>query len=79
MATSEHTTTGIAPAVNDIIAGLVIVAAYVTRFGVITEGTGAWWHVPLFVTTDFLLPLLGGVWLLGVPVWQLYQRLDDSE
>jgi hypothetical protein len=70
MATSEAYTAGIIPAVNDLVAIVAVVGAYITRFGVLAEGASAWWHLPLFLTTDFLLPLLAGVWFVGVPVYR---------
>lgn len=78
MAMSEQrvSTEGMAPAVNDIVAGLVIIAAYVTRYGVIGEGVaGEWWLLPLILTTDLLLPLLGAIWLLLVPTYSVYRRI----
>ena len=78
MAATNPTTRGVVPAVNDIVAALVILGAYVVRIGMVAEETRwAWWHAGLFTVTDVLLPLLAGVWLLGVPVWSVYCRLDD--
>lgn len=77
MVTSEHTA-GMVPAVNDIVAGFAVLGAYVTRYGVVAEGVPTtWWHAPLLVTTDLLLPLLGAVWLLAMPTWALYQRVEE--
>lgn len=74
MATSESYTAGIMPAVNDLVAIVAVLGAYVTRFGVVAEGVESWWHLPLFLTTDAVLPLLAGAWFVGVPlyrtVWQ---------
>ena len=78
MATSETrlSTEGMVPAVNDLVAGLAIIGAYVTRYGVIAEGVaGEWWLLPLILTTDLLLPLLGGIWLLLVPTYSVYRRI----
>ena len=76
MTTTETHTEGIAPAVNDLLAGGVVGAAYVTRYAVLAEQVErAWWHLPLFLATDLLIPLLGAVWLLAVPTWMLYQRV----
>jgi hypothetical protein len=44
----------------------------VTRFGTVAEGQSP--GLLLEVTTDLLLPLLGAVWLLVVPMWTLYER-----
>jgi hypothetical protein len=74
MATSEHPTAGLMPATNDLLAFVAVVGAYITRFGVLAEGAMAWWYLPLVLTTDMLLPLLGGLWLVGVPLWQVWQR-----
>jgi hypothetical protein len=72
MATSDYTTAGIMPAVNDIVAVLAIAGAYVTRFGTVAEGEPP--GILLEVTTDLLLPLCGAVWLLVVPMWTLWER-----
>jgi hypothetical protein len=72
MATTEHTA-GIMPAVNDIVAGVAIAFAYVVRFGTVAEGQAA--GLPLRVTTDLLLPLIGAVWLLVVPTYQVCQKV----
>jgi hypothetical protein len=72
MATSEHTA-GLVPAVNDLLAATVILGVYIVRFGTVDEGVAP--GLPLRVTTDLLLPLLGGVWLLAVPTVQVVQRL----
>jgi len=72
------TTTGMVPAVNDLIAGIAILGAYVTRYGVIAEGIdGGWWLIPLILTTDLILPILGAIWLLAVPTWSLYRRIES--
>ena len=76
MATSEaHTTRGIMPSVNDLVAGMCVFFAYVTRFGIVESGSEGWHMALLVVTTDFLLPLLGACWLLALPTWQLYNRM----
>jgi len=63
---------GVMPTANDIVAALVVFFVYVTRFGLISEGGRA----PCFlvVTTDFVLPVLAGAWLLVVPAWQVWRR-----
>jgi hypothetical protein len=73
MATTESYGAGLMPATNDLAALLAICGAYITRFGVVAEGVAAWWHLPLVVTTDLLLPVLAGVWLLVVPVYQVWE------
>lgn len=80
MATSERrlATEGLAPASNDIIASVAIVGAYIARFGTIAEGVaGDPWLIPLVVTTDFLLPVLGAVWMLMIPAWSIYRRIES--
>jgi hypothetical protein len=79
MAATNPTTRGVVPAVNDIVAALVILGAYVVRIGIVAEGTGwAWWHLGLFAVTDVVLPILAGVWLLGVPVYSVWKRVDEE-
>ena len=71
-------TTGMMPAVNDLIAGAVVLGAYITRYGTIAEGVaGEWWLIPLILTTDLVLPLLGAIWILAVPTWSLYRRIES--
>lgn len=79
MATSERriSTNGFMPAVNDIVAFGAMFGAYVVRFGTVAEGiSGEMWLIPLILTTDLVLPILGAIWLLGVPVYQMYRRLQ---
>jgi len=73
--TTEHGyTAGLIPAVNDLAAGISICGAYITRFGLLAEGVAStWWHLPLLLTTDLILPVLAAVWLLGVPVWKVWK------
>ncbi len=71
MATTNRYTAGIIPATNDIIGAVAVVGTYITRFGLVAEGVEpAWWHLPLLLTTDMLLPLLAGLWFVGVPVFR---------
>lgn len=66
-------TPGMLPTINDLAAGLAILLVYVTRFGTVTEGVAA--PPYLTVTTDLLLPLLGALWLLVVPTYQVIQKV----
>jgi len=71
----ESGDSGVVPPTNDLVAAVVIVATYISRFGVLAEGAGgSWWHAPLLVTTDVVLPLAAGLWLLVVPVWSVWTR-----
>ena len=54
---------------------MVVAFAYVVRFGTLAEGQAA--GLPLRVTTDLLLPLIGAVWLLVVPTYQVYKKVCD--
>jgi len=72
MATSNHTQ-GFLPTVNDTVAILAIMGVYLTRFGVVAEGQSA--NFLLQLTTDFLLPLFGAMWLLAVPTYQVYRKV----
>lgn len=78
MATTNPHTAGLLPATNDLLAFLVLAGVYLTRIGVVAEGvTPGWWLAPLYLTTDLLLPLLAGLWVLGVPVWQVWTRCRE--
>lgn len=77
MATSNSYTRGLMPAVNDLLAVAVVLSVYVVRFGTVAEGVEpSLALVPLYLTTDLLLPLLGATWLLAMPTVQLWQRLQ---
>jgi len=75
MATRNHHTAGLLPAVNDIVAILAISGVYLTRFGMLAEGVEPGLvHLPLLLTTDLVLPVAAAAWLLAVPVWQVVTR-----
>jgi hypothetical protein len=58
-------TAGVVPAINDVVAGVILVGVYLVRIGYVAEGmTGPWY---LAVMTDVVVPLLAAVWLLVVP------------
>jgi len=76
MTTEEHTTRGVVPSVNDLTAGLVVLLTYAIRVGVVEEGREGYHVALLYLTTDFVLPLLAGVWLLALPTWQLYRKVS---
>lgn len=68
---------GVVPPTNDLVAGLVILGTYITRYGILAEGVeGVWWHVPLILTTDLVIPLAAALWLLVVPVWTVWKRYE---
>lgn len=70
-------TRGVVPSVNDIVAGLAVTGAYVTRFGVVAEGVSGPWLLPLYLTTDVVLPILGAIWLLALPGYALWHRVNE--
>jgi len=70
---SELHTGGFMPTVNDLVAGVAVIGAYVTRYGVLAEGQTP--SLLLQFSTDLLIPLLGAVWLLAVPVCQVVQKV----
>lgn len=78
MATSERPgyTAGFMPAVNDLLAVGVVFALYVTRWGLLAEGESAGLFIQF--TADFLVPVLGAVWLLAVPTLSLYERIGSE-
>lgn len=71
MTAAEHTA-GVVPAVNDLLAGLIIVALYVVRVGAVAEPGGAW--LGLRLVADVVVPVLAAVWLLVVPTYRVYRR-----
>ena len=82
MATSERTesaqaiNTGIVPSLNGLVAAAVILGTYVTRYGVVYEGVDAGvWLLPLYLTTDLILPVLAAAWLLGLPTAMLAEKI----
>lgn len=78
MAAVEPHTSGILPATNDLIAGAAVLGAYITRFGALAEGVGpSPWLLPLYLTTDLLLPLLGALWFVAVPMYRVYQNYQE--
>ena len=78
MATTEHVehTAGVIPSVNDLVAGGVILLTYAIRVGVVEEGRESPLYLGLYATTDVILPLLAGLWLLAVPTYHLWCRVQ---
>lgn len=66
---------GPVPSVNDLMAILVIGAAYLVRIGTLGEPG---WHAPwwLTITTDLLLPSMAGAWLFVVATMVAISRLE---
>lgn len=77
MATTDTHTAGIAPSINDLVATVAILGAYLVRVGTVVEATSAAWVWPLVLVTDVVLPLLAAVWLLVVPTYSVVTRIRE--
>jgi hypothetical protein len=79
MATSERVLEhngGLMPSVNSLAAAGILFLTYVARFGVIYEDIEPdLLYLPLYLTTDLILPVLAAAWLLGVPTAMLVEKI----
>jgi len=60
------------PWVNDLLAAVVIVGVYLVRIGYVAEQQPA--SMWLRLTTDFILPVIAGLWIFGAALLVVWRR-----
>lgn len=68
---------GTLPSVNDAVAGIAILATYLTRIASVEPGG---FHIPVYLTivTDVIIPIIAITWLCVVPTVLFLKHTRDS-